>query len=107
MPFFNVAGGDQLACQQRIEDADQIDAEIVLDKFRVELCIVGNLDRTWGAEKLSQGRERITPFQIRINKTIEVDDEDPIGTSQLDQTQAREVRIEISRLSIETDYLCL
>src|SRR5882724_674937 len=107
MPFFNVAGGDQLARQQRIEHADRVDAKIVLDKFRVELCVVGNLNRTRGAEKLSQGCERVTSFQIRINKTIEVDDEDAIGTSQLDQTQAREVRIEIRRLSIETDYLCL
>src|SRR5258708_31921127 len=104
MPFFNVTGGDQLARQQRIEQADRVDAEIVLDKFRVELCVVRNLDWARRAEELSQRSECIAALHISISKPIKVDDEDIVGSRELDQTQAREIRIEIRRFGVETDY---
>ena len=77
----------------------------MLDEFRVELCVVSNFDRTRRAEQVSQRSKCITSFQIRINKTIQVDDEDAVGRGKLNQTQARQVRIEIRRLCIETDCL--
>ena len=44
--LFDVAGADNLAGQQRVKQAAEIHAECVLDKFRIKLCVVRDLDRT-------------------------------------------------------------
>ena len=45
MPFFNVAGADELAREQRVEQSAELDTEIVLDELRVKLRVVRDLDR--------------------------------------------------------------
>ena len=54
--FFDVAGADELAGQQRVEQSAEVDAEIVLDKLRVKLRVVSDLDWPWGFEQATQRR---------------------------------------------------
>ena len=60
-------------------------------------------DRSRRSQQLSQRRERIALFRIAISEVIEIDNVDPIGSGELNQTQTREIRIEICGLRIETD----
>src|SRR4030095_9767975 len=55
--FFDVAGADELARQQRIEQSTKLDSEIVLNELRVEFRVVRNLNRSWRFEDAAQGRQ--------------------------------------------------
>src|SRR5260370_16641688 len=75
----------------------------MVDEFCVELCVVGGLDGTGSWQQLAQRFHLRGGLQVYIRKTIEVDDVDAIGRGQLNQTQAAEIRVKLSRLSVEAD----
>ena len=85
MTLFDVAGADELARQQRVEQSAEIDAEIVLDELRVELRVVRDLDRARRFEQTAQRRERFTS-RVAVGEVIEVDDVDAIRGRELDQS---------------------
>src|SRR5262249_1140859 len=99
--FLDITCRDQLAGQQRIEQPNDTNAQVVFDELRVELGVVRDFDRAWGGEQLSQVRQRVTSPQIAFSKVIYIDYENSIRGRQLDQAQPREVRIEIGGFGIE------
>src|SRR5690349_10053490 len=103
MTFFDITRTDELTREQRVEQPAEIDAEIVLDELRVELRVVGDLDRTRRGQQTSQRRERIALTSVAVRKMVEVNDVNAVGSSELDQPQARGIRIEFSRLSVQTN----
>jgi hypothetical protein len=83
MTLFDVTRRDQLAGQQRIEQADDIDTEVVLDEFRVEFGVMRNLD--W-PRRCNQPPQRAHGFALRqvAVKAIEIDYVDTVRRRQLD-----------------------
>ena|SRR5437588_6395377 len=54
---------------------------------------------------MAQRCELFALLQIVITELIDVDNEDSVGRRQLNQPQARDIRIEICCFSIESNYL--
>jgi hypothetical protein len=77
----------------------------MLDEFGVKLCVMGDLDGTWGRQQIAQGCERISVSQvaaIAIAESIEVNDVDAFGRRQLDQSQASGIRIKLGGFGVES-----
>ena len=53
MTLFDVAGGNQLTGEERVEQPANIDPEVVPNKLRIELRVVRDLDRTRRSEHLA------------------------------------------------------
>ena len=98
--LFDVAGGNHLTGEQGVEQPDDIDAQVVLDELRIELSVVGNLNRARCSQHLPERSQRVAKFQVTLSKTIQIDDVNAIRRSELNQSQATEVWIELGRLSV-------
>jgi len=103
--LFDVTRGNQLTGEERVEQPANIDTEVVLNKLRIELRVVRDLDRTRRSEQLAQWCHRFVSFHILSNEMVQVDDVDAIRRGELNQTEARRVRIKIGCLGIEPDSM--
>src|SRR5438128_12353339 len=100
MPFFNIAGADQLTGEQGVEQAAKVGAEIVFDELRIELGVMSNLDRTRCFQQSSERSECFILSKIPICKCIQVDDVDTLRSRKLNQPQPGVIRIKLRRFGI-------
>jgi hypothetical protein len=86
MALFDVARAHKLTCQQRVEKPAEIDPEIVLNKLRVELCVMRDLDRPRRCEQTAQRSQRIAVRDVAVAEVIEVEDVNAVRSRELDQS---------------------
>ena len=83
MPLFDVARRNHLTREQRIEQPNDIDAEIVLYEFRVELRIMRNLDGPRRGNQSTQRRYCLALRQVAV-EAVEIDYVNAVRRRELD-----------------------
>jgi hypothetical protein len=102
---FRFARRDDLAREQRIEDAAEFHPELMLRPLGIELRVVRHFDGARRGEQLAERRKRLVLREaVAVFEVIEIDDvRRAVGRGELHEPHPTAVRIERSGFRVEAD----